>query len=215
AARSCGGGYKGGKIGKRGLMNIFSFHTMKNMTTLGEGGMVTTDDDKVAEFCRSVRMYGGGVEEWGTSNVMTKVQAAVGLVQLSKLDSFVGKRHHLAEARDVMLAGIPEVILPLEPEDCTNSYYLYSCQVCEEWAGEKRDKLMALLADEFGIGCVVANAPAYTTRRLLADATPGQTVPVSEAVATRMFCVSLHPAMDDALNEYICAAVIECVRRLR
>lgn len=215
AARSCGGGYQGGKIGKQGLMTVFSFHTMKNMTTLGEGGMITTDDDGVDAFCRSVRMYGSGVNRWGTSNVMTKVQAAVGLVQLSKLDSFIGARRRIAKARDKMLAGLPELELPYEPADCEHSYYLYTCLVKPEWAGEKRDRLMQMLGEEFNIGCVVANPPVYFSRKDLAAQTAGQSTPRSEATAKRIICISLHPAMTDELNEYIAAAIIDCVRRLR
>jgi dTDP-4-amino-4,6-dideoxygalactose transaminase len=215
AARACGGGYRGTKIGKKGLMTVFSFHTMKNMTTLGEGGMVTTDDDDVERFCRSVRMYGSEVEEWGTSNVMTKVQAAVGLVQLSKLDDFIGARRRLAHERTKMLEGLTEIRPPYEPEDHEHSYYLYSCFVPEDWAGKKRDRLIAMMGEEYGVGCVVANAPAYLSRKLLAEATPGQRVPRSEAIADRMICVSLHPAMTDDDNRYIAAALIRSVERLR
>lgn len=215
AARACGGGYKGTRIGKKGLATVFSFHTMKNMTTLGEGGMVTTDNEALATYCRSVRMYGGGVEAWGTSNVMTKVQAAVGLVQLRKLDSFIGARRRLAQARTAMLAGIPEIIPPHEPVDCEHSYYLYTCLVPEGWAGARRDRLMQMLQEDFGIGSVIANRPVYLGRKMLAEHTKGQRCPISEAVTDRLFCVSLHPAMSDALNRYIAAAMIRCVERLR
>lgn len=215
AARACGGGYRGTRIGKKGLLTVFSFHTMKHMTTLGEGGMITTDDDEVEAYCRSVRMYGSGAEAWGTSNVITKVQAAVGLVQLGKLDGFIEARHRLAVARTDMLEGLPEIIPPLEPDDCHHSYYLYSCQVCEEWAGDKRDQLMQMLAEDFGVGTMVANPPACRAHPLLREHTEGQSVPVSEAVARRLMCVSLHPSMTDEDNEYIAAALIHCVRRLR
>ena len=215
AARACGGGYKGGKIGKFGLCTVFSFHTMKNMTTLGEGGMVTTDDDGLDAFCRSVRMYGGGVDEWGTSNVMTKVQAAVGLVQLRKLDSFIGARRRLAQARDEMFEGLSEIITPYEPPDCEHSYYLYTCLVCDEWAGEKRDKLIQMMGETYGIGCVVANKPVYLGRKMLRDHTAGQHLAVSEAIGERLLCVSLHPSMTDEDNDYIAAALTACVERLR
>jgi dTDP-4-amino-4,6-dideoxygalactose transaminase len=215
AARACGGGYRNTKIGKKGLMTVFSFHTMKNMTTLGEGGMVTTDDAEVARFCRSVRMYGSEVDAWGTSNVMTKVQAAVGLVQLTKLDTFIADRRRLAHARNEMLDGLPEIQTPYEPDDHEHSYYLYTCLVSEDWAGEKRNRLIAMMGEEYGIGCVVANRPAYLGRKLLADATPGQRVPVSEAIAERLLCVSLHPAMTDEDNRYIAASLIRCVEHLR
>ncbi|MFH1568627.1 MAG: DegT/DnrJ/EryC1/StrS family aminotransferase [Gemmatimonadota bacterium] len=215
AARACGGGYRGTRLGKKGLLTVFSFHTMKNITTLGEGGMITTDDDAVERYCRSVRMYGGGVEEWGTSNVMTKVQAAVGLVQLGRLEGFVAARRRLARARSEMLAGLEEIVLPHEPADCEHSYYLYTCLVDPAWAGAKRDQLVKLMTEERGVGCVVANRPVYQTRRLLREVTAGQHLPVSEAIAERLFCVSLHPAMTEAENEYAAASLIDCVQRLR
>ncbi len=215
AARACGGGYKGTKIGKKGLMTVFSFHTMKNMTTLGEGGMVTTDDDNVDAFCRSVRFYGGATEDWGTSNVLTKVQAAVGLAQLKKLDGFIADRRRLAHRRHDMLSGLKEIAVPYEPPDCEHSFYLYTCLVCKEWAGEKRDALMKMMDEEFRIKCLVANRPVYQVRKLLRDHTAGQSLPLSESLGERILCVPIHPAMPDADNEYIAAALIECVERLR
>lgn len=215
AARAAGGAYKGQKIGARGLCTVFSFHTMKNMTTLGEGGMVTTNDPELEAFCRSVRMYGGGVGEWGTSNVMTKVQAAVGLVQLGKLDGFIAARRRLAKARDEMLEGLPEIITPHEPADCEHSYYLYTCLVCDSWAGEKRNQLLKMMGEEFGVGCVIANAPVYMSSKYLRERTEGQRLPVSEDIAQKLLCVSIHPGMSDADNEYACASLIESVRRLR
>jgi perosamine synthetase len=215
AARACGGGYRGGKIGKEGLLNVFSFHTMKNMSTLGEGGMIATDDPEVADFCRSTRFYGIDTEVWGTSNVMTTVQAAVGLVQLSKLDGLIAARRKLAAQRNELLADVPELVLPLEPADCEHSYYLYTLLVPQQWRGEKRERLMARMEQEFGIGCVVANRPVYQVRKLLREATPGQSLPLSEELGERLLCVSIHPTMSEDLNEYICAALIECVRDLR
>jgi len=215
AARAAGGEYRGTKIGAKGFATVFSFHTMKNMTTLGEGGMITTNDPDLDRYAHSVRMYGAEVEAWGTSNVITKVQAAVGLVQLRKLDSFIDARRRLAQARTAMLEGLEEITPPYEPPDCKHSYYLYTCLVKEEWAGEKRDALMKMMAEEFGIGCVVANPPVYETRKLLREHTRGQRTPRSEMIAKRLFCVPIHPAMPDEDNRYIAAALIECVRRLR
>ena len=215
AARACGGGYKGTKIGKKGLLTVFSLHTMKNICTLGEGGMITTDNDDVAAYCRSTRFYGGDTEVWGTSNVMTTPQAAVGLVQLRKLDDLIAGRRRLAHQRHEFLAEVPELTLPYEPPDCEHSFYLYTCLAPEHWAGEKRDKLMKTMDDEFGVKCVIANPPVYTYRTFLRDHTPGQTLPASEKLGARLFCVPIHPAMSDEDNEYISASVIECVERLR
>lgn len=214
-ARACGGEYMGTKIGKRGLLNVFSFHTMKNMTTLGEGGMVTTDDETVAEFCRSTRFYGARTDIWGTSNVMTTVQAAVGLVQLRRLDSFVDARIEIAHRRHELLDGVEGLTLPLEPPDCKHSFYLYTCLAPREWAGDKRDVLMQMLADEYGVRCVIANKPVYQYREILRKHTAGQSLPLSEEIGARLFCIPIHPVMSPADNEFICAAVIECMERLR
>lgn len=213
AARACGGSYRGTKIGKKGWATIYSFHTMKNMTTLGEGGMIATDDSALAAYARSVRMYGSSVEAWGTSNVMTKVQAAVGLVQLSKLDRFIAARRRVAHERNRLLQGLPGIALPHEPADCEHSYYLYTVTLKDEWAGEKRNQLITMMAADFGVGCVVANPPAYLSRRILAE-NFGKTTPLSEAYAAKMISISLHPSMSQTDNEYIAAALISCVQKL-
>lgn len=213
AARACGGDYNGTKIGKKGFATVFSFHTAKNMTTLGEGGMITTDDEDLNTYAHSVRMYGGGVGAWGTSNVMTKVQAAVGLVQLSKLDSLIAARRRVAHARNKMLEGLEGVTLPYEPANAAPSFYLYALKLKPEWAGEKRDLVIKNMKEQYGIGCVVANRPAYLNRSILADHF-GKTTPLSEELASQMICVSIHPAMSDSDNRYIAAAFISCIHAL-
>lgn len=213
AARACGGSYRGTKIGKKGWATIYSFHTMKNMTTLGEGGMIATDDLELAAYARSVRMYGSGVEAWGTSNVMTKVQAAVGLVQLSKLDSFIAGRRRVAQERNRLLQGLPGVTLPHEPADCEHSYYLYTLTLKDDWAGEKRNQLIKMMDQDYGVGCVVANPPSYLSRRILAE-NFGKTTPLSEAYAAKMISISLHPSMTSDDNKYIAAAFITCTQKL-
>jgi len=215
AARASGAGYRGTKVGKKGWMNIFSFHTMKNISTLGEGGTITTDDSDVLPRLHGFRQFGAQGDGWGSNYKMSKCQAAVGLVQLRKLDDLVAARRRLAHARTEMLQGCPELQLPCEPEGYYHCYYLYSILVSREWAGEKRDRLMALLRDEYGVDTVTANPPAHESipyiRRLVGDID----LPVSHEVGRRLFCAPIHPAMSDEDNEYIAAAVCEAVLRLR
>ena len=213
AARACGAGYKGTKVGKMGWATVFSFHTMKNMTTLGEGGMITTDDQTLADYARSVRMYGGAMDAWGTSNVMTKVQAAVGIEQLKKLDGFIAARRRVAQKRTGYLSGVKGIELPFEPDGCVHSYYLYAVTLKPEWAGEKRDEVIRMMREEFNVGCVCANVPVYLNRKSLAEKF-GRTTPLSEQYVKRMLCVSIHPGMSDDDNRYICAALITCLSRL-
>jgi perosamine synthetase len=214
AARACGGRYKGEPLGRKGLATVFLLHTMKNICTLGEGGMITTDDDDVAAFCRATRFYGAAQGVWGTSNVMTKVQAAVGLAQLEKLDNFIENRRRIAHLRNHLLEGAPHITLPVEPEDCYHTYYLYTCLADQGWAGEKRDAIIRMMDEKYNVKCLVANPPAYESHRLLREHTAGQQLPLSEALGRRILCVPIHPAMSEEDNEIICAALLSCIETL-
>ena len=214
AARACGGGYKGGKIGKKGWMTVFSFHTQKNMTTLGEGGAITFDDPALGPRLRALRQFGGS-NEWGSNYKMTKVQAAVGLVQLRRLEDFIARRRKIAQERTALLKDVEGLTLPVEPADCCHSYYLYTCMVPREWAGEKRDRLLALLQAEYGVSCVVANPPVHSTVPFVRKHTEGQELPLSEELGARLFCPPIHPMMSREDNEYIAAALADGMERMR
>jgi len=214
AARACGGDYKGTKVGKLGWCTIFSFQTMKNMTTLGEGGMIVTDDEELYNFGRSVRMYGRNLGEYGTSNVMTKVQAAVGLVQLKKLDGFIAARRRVAAARNQMLAGTEGITLPMNGDCSEHTFYLYPLTLSEELGGERRDAICKMLVEEYHIGAWVANLPNYLVHPYVAAHAAG-TTPVSEKIVRQNLCLPLHPAMSDRDNRYITAAFLKCLEKCR
>ena len=215
-ARACGGGYRGTKIGKKGWMNVFSFHTMKLMTTLGEGGMVTTDDADLAARLRGIRQWGGG-DDWGSSYKITKVQAAVGLVQLDRLDEMNALRVQRGRERLALLEGIPELTLPYEPPDSEHTFYLFTLLVPEKWAGAKRDLLRQMLEEDYGVGTIVPNPPVWEGSPFIHKHTLDQhdTLPVSTGIAKRLCGVSLHPLMTEEENEYIAAAIWDAVGRLQ
>lgn len=231
AARALGGEYNGAKIGKKGWMTIFSFHTMKIMTTLGEGGMITTDDPNLIRRLRGLRQWGAEITDdmaihtgrratddpragWGTNYKMTKVQAAVGIVQLGRLDEMIEGRRKVAQKRTEMLKHIPQLTLPPEPAGYKHVYYLYNILVPPEWAGEKRDQMMKMLKDDYGVDTVVANPPTYQTDAFVRRHTQGQSCPRSEELGARLLNPPTHPSMSDEDNEYICAAIEDAVERL-
>jgi perosamine synthetase len=215
AARACGGGYRGTKIGKKGWMTVFSFHTQKLMTTLGEGGAITTDDAEIAQRLRGLRQFGVGTDGWGTNYKLTKVQAAVGSVQLRRLDDMIARRVAVARQRTDMLRGIPSLTLPCEPPGYDHTYYLYTLLVPPEWAGAGRDRIMGILEEEYGVGCCVANRPVYTDVAYLRERTAGQDLPQSDELGRRLFCVALQPLMTEAENEYAAAALWDAEERVR
>ena len=215
AARAGAGGYKGTKIGAKGWMTVFSFHTMKLMTTLGEGGAITTNDPEAALRLRGIRQFGGAHDGWGTNYKITKVQAAVGLVQLRRLDDMTAQRVKVARRRDELLRGIPDLTLPYEPTGYEHTYYLYTMLVPRAWAGEKRDMVMRIVEEEHGIGCGVYNRAVYADSPFIREQTAGQTLPLSEELSARLFCMALHPLMTEAENEYMAAALWDAVERVR
>lgn len=210
AARACGATYKGAKTGSKGWMNIFSFHTQKHMTTLGEGGMITTDDSVLEHRLRNIRQF-GGEEEWGSNYKMNKVQAAVGLVQLSRLDEMNRRRREAAHRRTKLLSGTPELILPYEPPDCEHIYYVYALLVKPDRAGEKRDRIIDIMKERYGIVCSVTNPPTYQRWPYIARMCGTPELRVSDDIGRRLLCAPLHPLLNEEQELYICASLLEAI----
>jgi dTDP-4-amino-4,6-dideoxygalactose transaminase len=215
AARACGAEYQGTKVGKRGWMNIFSFQSSKNMTTLGEGGAITTDDPEVARRARAYRSFGAGECLWGTNYRMTRLQGAVGLVQLRRLDEMNALRRDRARKLTELLSGIEELTLPTEPPGCMHIYYGYTVMVPDEWAGEKRQELMDWVGAR-GVGTVVMNDCTWTFDKMIASlGHDGADTPRSVRYGKRLFCISLHPLMTDDDLQYIAATMAEGVKAVK
>jgi perosamine synthetase len=136
-------------------------------------------------------------------------QAAVGLVQLRRLDEMNETRYRKAKNRTEMLKDMSGLTLPYEPPGYKHTYYLYTCMVPYEWGGEKRDQLMSLLQKGYGVGCGILNPPTYQMRPFIRERTKGQNLPGANKIGERIFVPSLHPLMSDEDNEYIAAAISE------
>ncbi|AJE04088.1 DegT/DnrJ/EryC1/StrS family aminotransferase [Geobacter pickeringii] len=161
AAHAAGTEYKGKKIGTFDSVSIFSFHPNKNITT-GEGGMVCTPDEALAEEVSLLKFHGMSREAWkrfaasGTPNYdillpgfkynMMDIQAAIGLHQLPKLDGFIEKRREIAEYYNEAFAGVEELAIPaLAPYAQRHAWHLYTPLVRVEKLTIDRDAFMAEL----------------------------------------------------------------------
>lgn len=114
-AQSLGAVYRGRKVGLWGDCGVFSFTENKNMTT-GEGGMLVTNDDDVKDAAQHIRNHGEAVEsDWlGYNYRMTEMSAAVGIVQLTKIDKYNRHRRRLAHHLTERLRGLPGILPPVE-----------------------------------------------------------------------------------------------------
>ncbi|MFZ3475376.1 DegT/DnrJ/EryC1/StrS family aminotransferase [Streptomyces sp. 4.24] len=218
AARACGGRTPSGvRVGAEGWATVFSFESKKLMTTFGQGGMVTTNDHALAERLQALRTYGGR-EGWGTNQMLTKIQAAVGLIQLGRLDDMNAARVARAHERTAALADIPELVLPPTLGDSRHLYYRHNLLVPDAWAGEGRDELMNLLATRYGVGSIISDPVTYLGHGLIRAHTTGQHCPRAEQLAARLLCPCLHPRMDpadEALVRYSIRAATADIARSR
>lgn len=175
AAHAIGAEYNGRKIGTIGDTTCFSFYPIKNMTT-GEGGIITTEDERLADEMRKWRLHGISKDAWkryektgswyyeiehaGFKYNMMDMQAAIGLVQLSKLDKFIETRQKYALYLTEKLSQFPELKLPVEKEGVRHVWHLYPIRVKADMLKINRDRFIEALAAE-NIGTSVHFIPLH------------------------------------------------------
>jgi len=208
ACQAHGAVYRGRKAGSFGH-GAFSLYATKNMTT-GEGGFATTSDDRLADWLRLYRNQGMrsryAFEILGFNYRMTDINAAIGLVQLDKLERNTARRQAVAARYDEAFADLP-IAVPVTPDGRTHVYHQYTIDV-----GADRDAILAELR-EAGVGADVyyplpVHRQAYIMERgLHAD------LPVTDAAAARTIALPMHPNLTSDEQAIVVAAVRAAVRR--
>jgi perosamine synthetase len=128
AAEMHGQTYRGLPCGSFGDVSVFSFYPNKHITT-GEGGMVMTNDDRIAEYCRLLRNLSHSPkrrfvhEELGFNYRLTNLQAALGIAQLERLDATVAKKREMGRVYNEAFEGIPELEIPPARADYAENIY--------------------------------------------------------------------------------------------
>jgi len=213
AAQAHGAEYHGRKAGNLGDTACFSFYATKNMTT-GEGGMIVTDNDEIAEKARLLRDH-GQVSKYqhvlvGYNYRMTEIAAAIGLVQLQKLDGWVKQRRANAAALTKGLEGIDGLVPPSEGNWMVHSYYQYIVRR-EDSFPISRDEIVRLLTED-GIGSRPSYPMPLYQQKALRDLRIRGRCPVAEDVVPRLFELPVHPGVGPAEIERILAAVERIAR---
>ena len=167
AAQSPGASYKGKRVGTIGDVGVFSFTENKNIAT-GEGGMMITNDETIAQAARLVRNHGevvwDGLEPrpevtsiLGWNYRMTEMEAALGIVPFSRMEELNRGRVEVCDTLTEQLADVDGLSPPVVREDCTHVYYLYAMQYNASLTGISRDQFVKALNAEgipFGAGYV-------------------------------------------------------------
>ena len=166
-AEAHGAEYRGKKVGSLGDIGCFSFYGNKIITT-GEGGMVTTNDNQLAEKMDKLRNQGYNKErrKWlehdiiGYNYRLTNVQCALGLAQLERIDEFIEIHRSNAMRYNKGLGGLPGIITPCEAEWAKSVYWMYTLLLGPD-ATISRDMMMERLG-EYGIDTRAVFPPLYT-----------------------------------------------------
>lgn len=156
AAEMHGQQYKGKACGSFGDISIFSFYPNKHITT-GEGGMIVTDNDQLAEDCRSLRNLCFKQERrfvhdrLGWNLRMTNIQAALGVAQLERLDEFVERKRKMGRIYSELLSDIDGIQLPLsETSYAKNIYWVFGLMIDEKLGFDAIEAMRRLAAKNIG-----------------------------------------------------------------
>ncbi|MBA7642629.1 GDP-perosamine synthase [subsurface metagenome] len=148
SCEALGSALDGKKVGTFGTMSVFGFYPNKQITT-GEGGMILTDDDGLADMCVSLRNQGRGKgsgwlghDRLGYNFRLSDINCALGIVQLSRIDQIKAKRRQVAKWYQEMLSSDDRLIVPAEPDDCDISWFVFVVRLADGFALEQRDRIL-------------------------------------------------------------------------
>ena len=206
--------YKGKKAGSLGYLNCFSFYPNKNMTT-GEGGMTTTNDAKLAENIRMIRSHGQDTRYHhimlGYNYKMTDIQAALGQVQLKRLDWVLEKKVEKAGYYNTKISEAlgDEIKTPYIAPYATHAYGFYTMQFKNQ---STRNKVAAELEKE-GVETRVAFPPIHLQPlyQNLFSYKRGH-LPITERVSDTILCLPVYPHITQKQQDYVPSALKKAMK---
>jgi len=212
-AQAFGGSYQGKKLGSIGRASAFSFFPSKNLGSCGDGGLVASNDDTLADLVRMLSKHGGkdkyNVDHIGYNARLDTIQAAVVLAKLKHVDLFNDRRRQLAEHYQDGLKQIPGLVLPAG--DAGHVYHQYTVRVLNG----QRDRLQNHL-QELGIGSMVYypvplhKMKVFTGRMRIADS-----VRTAESVCAEVLSLPMEPLQSKATTAYIVQSIRDFFQRQR
>jgi perosamine synthetase len=222
AAPTIGGTYKGKRVGSNAHQTVFSFHPRKVITT-GEGGMITTDDEALADKARKLRAHAMSVSdldrhkadkpileeysELGFNYRMTDIQASIGLVQIRRLDELLRIRVAKADRYARELADLTKVRTPYTPSYATHTYQSYCLDLD---ASIDRDDMMARLLRR-GVA-TRRGVMASHLEKVYLDRVGRVSLPITEQKARSTMLIPLFATMTDDEQSYVIESLREELR---
>jgi dTDP-4-amino-4,6-dideoxygalactose transaminase len=209
AAQAHGTTYEGKPAGAFADAACWSLYASKNMTT-GEGGVVTTNDDQIAETLRMIRTHGEKAKYaslmLGTNYRMSEIQAAIGNVQMQKLPSFIAKRRQNAQQLTKLLEKNSKLDLPYETKDRLHSWYLYTARL-KDALEEQRNQLVDELKKK-GIGAEVYYINPVHQMPFYRENFGSTKLPQTEKASKQVFSLPIHPGVTAEQTKFIGETVL-------
>ncbi len=207
ASQAHGARYKGKRVGSIGDIGCFSFYPAKNLGAYGDGGMVVTDNDEMAEKIKQLRNYGQpekNVHDFvGVNSRLDEIQAAVLRVKLKYLDKWSQKRREIAGRYNELLNGLP-VITPIEKEFAEYVYHLYVIR------SRERNKLQQNLLQN-NIHTQIHYPTPVHKQKAYRDLGFDIRLPVTEEICDEILSLPMHPYLSDADIKTIVDAIISAL----
>ncbi|MBS7287570.1 MAG: DegT/DnrJ/EryC1/StrS family aminotransferase [Candidatus Freyarchaeota archaeon] len=215
AAQAHGAEYGGVKVGGIGHLGCFSFYPTKIITT-GEGGMVTTNDEELAEKVKIIRNQGErgnyATALLGHNWRLTELGAAIGIAQMKKIDGFLAKRRRNAAHLTKLLSNVDELVPPLEKGWAKHAWNIYTVRLRNNEV--KRDKAVSLLR-KHGVGATIYYPiPVHLTPLYREKGYSKVSLPNTELASKTVFSLPVHPSMTEEDIEKVALAVKETLEAL-
>lgn len=216
AAQALGASYKGKKAGTWGISSCFSFFPAKVLGTVGNGGMVATNDREFATKIRWMRDYGRikGQEQvagYGYNSRLDNLHAAILNIKLKYLPQWIQRRRDIANQYDSYLRDIEEIKLPPSPIDSymTDFYDVYQNYVIRVKAKDRDDLVSWLIGQDIEV-MVSWRTPLHKQKALGLEHFK---LPVTEQICSEVISLPMYPELTDNQVEYVCKKIKEYYRR--
>ena len=217
ACEAIGAEFDGRRVGSFGNTAVFAFYPNKQITT-GEGGMIVTDNPKVAELCRSLRNQGRDADgRWlkhvrlGYNYRMSDIHAAVGLAQLERINEILAARAEVARMYSELLSECELLHLPAEESGTKRSWFVYVIQLRGPSAKSLRNGLRAHLQSK-GIACQVYFPPIHRQpyfRQFCGGTIP--TLPNTDQAFDRCLALPFSSQLSSNEVRFICNEIVQAL----
>jgi len=222
SAEALGSEYKGKKCGSFGIAAILSFYPNKQITT-GEGGMILTNNKRIADSCRSMANQGRKTtnEKWfehirlGYNYRLDEMSCALGIAQLSRIGEIIKKRNRVAGIYNKKLKDFPALEIPFTDRNVKISRFVYVVKLVKELAGKKRNKIISEMLKK-GIQCrnyfqSIHLQPFY---RRMFNYKDGD-FPICESVSQRTIALPFYNNLKENEIDFVVRNLKEIVTKLR